>query len=257
MSLLRRLRDTGLKSLYCKSPYHFYRLYDAIRAISKVEIEVGGTARTLHPASELELLRWNRIRTKEPETIAWIDTFKTPGLFLDIGANVGVYSVYALIKHPALQVVSLEPEPNNFYRLADNLNRTAPDRAAAYPLAASDSTQLCRLQQSNPEGIGVAHNQIQNRDVAKGVGCMAFTVDDLVEHLGMPSYIKIDVDGIEQQIIQGMEKTLASPGLLSVLVEVYLAEAPVIDELLKAKGFLLTKVSAKNGLNRIYHRRSD
>lgn len=36
--------------------------------------------------------------TKEPETIEWIDTFNEGDIFFDIGANIGLYSIYAAKK---------------------------------------------------------------------------------------------------------------------------------------------------------------
>ena len=46
---------------------------------------------------EIELWRSNTILTKEPETIEWIDNFDQSKkiIFWDIGANIGIYSVYA------------------------------------------------------------------------------------------------------------------------------------------------------------------
>ena len=38
--------------------------------------------------------RANTFSTKEPETLAWIDTYGSNGVFFDIGANVGLYSIY-------------------------------------------------------------------------------------------------------------------------------------------------------------------
>ena len=47
-----------------------------------------------------ELIKW-RVKTildKEPETISWINEFKDRSIFWDIGANVGLYSIYAASK---------------------------------------------------------------------------------------------------------------------------------------------------------------
>ena len=49
-----------------------------------------------------DLTKWlvNTILTKEPETINWINNFKKKKIiFWDIGANLGLYSIYAAIKH--------------------------------------------------------------------------------------------------------------------------------------------------------------
>ena len=53
---------------------------------------------------------------KEPETIDWIDSFQKNNkkiIFWDIGANIGIYSVYAGLKHSDIEVVSFEPSTSN------------------------------------------------------------------------------------------------------------------------------------------------
>jgi len=52
--------------------------------------------------------RYNTFFSKEPETLNWIDGFEQNSVFYDIGANVGLYSIYAAKKKNA-QVYSFEP----------------------------------------------------------------------------------------------------------------------------------------------------
>ena len=52
--------------------------------------------------------RINTFATKEPETLAWIDTFENKTVFWDIGANVGLYSCYAVKRHNC-KVCAFEP----------------------------------------------------------------------------------------------------------------------------------------------------
>ncbi|MDO8871641.1 MAG: FkbM family methyltransferase [Methanoregula sp.] len=57
--------------------------------------------------------------TKEPETIAWIDTLSLPSTFWDFGANVGIYSIYAAKKGHF--VVCFEPSSREFKILQRNI----------------------------------------------------------------------------------------------------------------------------------------
>jgi hypothetical protein len=75
----------------------------------------------------LELWRAETLLTKEPETIAWLNYYTSKGgTFYDVGANIGVYSLYAAIKNPQLSVYAFEPVKNNFISLLNNkkLNKT-------------------------------------------------------------------------------------------------------------------------------------
>ena len=64
--------------------------------------------------------RVNNIFTDEPETINWINNFDESGKinFWDIGANIGLYSIYAAQKFNNIEITSFEPIPGNlkFYR---------------------------------------------------------------------------------------------------------------------------------------------
>ena len=50
-------------------------------------------------------LRVNTFYSKEPETLKWIDNFNEDKniIFWDIGANIGLYSIYAALKFPKLK----------------------------------------------------------------------------------------------------------------------------------------------------------
>ena len=47
-----------------------------------------------HSPNSLAKFRSETVLTKEPDTIKWIGTYRRNGDLLDIGANVGVYSIF-------------------------------------------------------------------------------------------------------------------------------------------------------------------
>ncbi len=72
--------------------------------------------------NSLEEYRCDTFFTKEPETVQWIETFiNDHDIFYDIGANIGIYSIYSGIIHPNLRVFSFEPFRRNFIRLLQNI----------------------------------------------------------------------------------------------------------------------------------------
>ena len=122
---------------------HYPRFYFRVirrwcqTALFNFELENSDLMFELKPASDRELYRLKTILTKEPETIEWINCFDNDRILFDVGANIGVISLYSLIKHPNVQVFAFEPEPENFIRLVDNLERTACERATAYLIGLS------------------------------------------------------------------------------------------------------------------------
>jgi len=87
--------------------------------------------------------------TKEPDTLHWIDNFEEGEVFFDIGANVGLYSVYAA-KARNCQVFSFEPSVFNLEVLSRNvfLNELT-NKIQILPIALNNSNSVGILNMSS------------------------------------------------------------------------------------------------------------
>ncbi len=188
---------------------------------------------------------------KEPDTIQWIDGFLPDDVFWDIGANVGVFSLYAA-SMPGVSVRAFEPLASNFHVLSKNfqLNRLG-SRAIGYCIAFSGRTGLGILNVDSPAmGSALSHfgeegemSKYAHQSSPSAIqGMLGFTVDDFVERFSppFPTHLKVDVDGLELEILGGAEMTLRDPRLRSAIVELSLSD---VDQSRRAVGFL-----AKSGL---------
>jgi FkbM family methyltransferase len=174
------------------------------------------------------LWRVQTLFTKEPDTIQWLNGLAPGSVLYDIGANVGMYSLYAAVLR-GVSVLAFEPESQNYALLNKNIfcNRMG-QLVRAYPLALSDAPSVDLLHLSQFEAGGSLHNFGETVDY-KGEafqpgfsqGCLAMALDTLVEQHGLPvpDHIKIDVDGIEHKVLAGAARTLRRPEVKSVLVE--------------------------------------
>ncbi|MCX6126558.1 MAG: FkbM family methyltransferase, partial [Proteobacteria bacterium] len=196
--------------------------------------------------------RADTFSTKEPETLAWIERFGGKGAFFDIGANVGLYSIYYGLVHPGA-VYAFEPSVFNLRLLAQNayLNQLQ-DRIniVPNPLTNTRGFEVFRMQNTNEGGamssFGVDYGHkgttLETNFIFRSCG---FSLDFLLESAIIsepPRLIKIDVDGIEHLILEGAEKTLRHPSCVSVLIEIdktFHLAVDRISTLLKAAGFLL------------------
>ena len=184
---------------------------------------------------EAEIWRAADFWIKEPETIAWIDSFAPGSVFWDIGANIGVFSLYAVMK--GVRVESYEPEPKNFDRLQENIEANGFYKKQIYArnIAMSDFIGKGRFDVSESMA-GYSRGQLKDYD-ENFSGTFVRTIDQQVKSLGIsPTHIKIDVDGHEWRILQGAAVTLGNPELKSVLVEVNNCYAD-IDGYMKSFGF--------------------
>jgi len=177
--------------------------------------------------SELEKYRYDSLLEKEPETIEWINRFGScsrPLIFFDIGANIGIYSIYASIKYPTAAVFAFEPELKNFRTLSQNVVLNSL-RIHPFRIALSDDETVSRLevpdQRPGNSGAQVASGQDPTLSESGWQWVMATTLDKIVglaEDL-CPTHIKIDVDGLEPRILDGASRLLQSGRVVSWLIE--------------------------------------
>lgn len=212
-----------------------------------------------------KLCKW-RAKTlykKEPQTIDWINNFECGDILWDIGANVGIYSIYAAVKKD-IKVYAFEPSPFNFYVLSKNiyLNKKSSS-ILAFCLAFSDKTTIDYL---NLKSIyeGAAHTSFRSTLNEFGESfvpvysqsTLGFKVDDFIElfNLAYPNHIKIDVDGAEHFVINGALKTLHSTRLKSILIELNTELKPedqkVFNKIISS-GFILERSDHPDGDGRL------
>jgi FkbM family methyltransferase len=201
-----------------------------------------------HSTNEMVSRRIRSLRQKEPETIHWIDTFDTEDLFIDIGANIGLYSLYAAVSR-GVQVIAFEPESLNYALFNRNIFLNQLDqKVKAYPIALSEEIAFNELHVNGFEEGSSCHsfkeklNFKHERDRFDfSQGCFSMTLDELIrmKFIPVPQHIKIDVDGIEHKVLKGANQLLDHPSLKSVLVEIN-TNLPVhsaLVDLMSAKGF--------------------
>ncbi len=168
---------------------------------------------------------------KEPGTVRWIEEWIKDGdVLYDIGANVGAYALIAAKIRPGkVTVYAFEPSFANYGELCRNVALNACEGTVVpLPVVLSDETVLGSFNHRSfvagaamhrfgaaidPEGH--AFQPLYKQPV------LSYRLDDLIAAFGMPvpQHIKIDVDGLEPNVLAGAERTLRDPGVRTVLVE--------------------------------------
>jgi len=193
-----------------------------------VTFEWEGKKIIYYTPSTTTLWRCETILTQEPETMEWISGFSPDQTLVDIGANVGMYTIWAVIT-AGVRVFSFEPESKNYAILTENIRlNNLQGAVTAFCIAISDRMELGELFLSSINKGGSGHtfgqstgHMLQPTASPFRQGCVSFTLDELVANgsIPCPDFIKIDVDGIEHKVIQGLMKTLENETVKSILIE--------------------------------------
>lgn len=205
-----------------------WRLLEALA--SRRTVRARGICFTLNCDNWITQYRMETFGTAEPETLDWIDRQMHDGdLFFDVGGNIGVYSLYAALRHPRASVVVFEPEYSNLHLLRDNIMANGLGaRIRVYPIALSDRTGVSRLHVQDLTPGAALHTESDGpltltetgQPVVMSVGTWAMRLDEFcAQTSAWPNAMKIDVDGGEGRVLAGAKGTLSRPDLRSVLVE--------------------------------------
>ena len=182
-----------------------------------------------------QLLEW-RVDTyfsKEPETLEWIDSFqeKENLIFWDIGANIGLYSIYNSLKHPKSTTIAFEPSSSNLRVLTRNISiNNLEKNIKVIPLPLTNKENIFQEMSESFFVEGGALNSFGVKFDFEGkefkptmkYNLLGTTMNYFIENsiLDIPDYIKIDVDGIEHLILEGGDKFLNDKKVKSLSIEI-------------------------------------
>ncbi len=209
--------------------------------------------------SLLASFRAKTIFTKEPDTIDWLNKngSKNNCLF-DIGANLGLYSIYYAKKFDA-KVFSFEPSFKNLELFARNISLNAlqenisvisnpltdkflvskyyqGDFKAGAAEASFDNKRFIEEQEIENKRINVDKEKIF-------YNTLGISIDNLIDKnlIDLPKLIKIDVDGNEIEILDGCKNLLDRVKKISILIETRPQTEKIVEKKLVSHGF--TKIT--------------
>ena len=190
-------------------------------------VQHGGVSMEFVTPNYLCRYRADSFSHKEPDTLTWLENIPEGAVLWDVGANIGLYSIYAAKKSKAV-VFAFEPSVFNLEILARNIYHNGLQKCITIvPIALSYTVNSSSFKLSSTSWGGALSSFGEDFDQHGGVlnsifeyQIMGMTMDAAITLLNIPAprYIKIDVDGIEHFILRGGVKTLES--VESVLLEI-------------------------------------
>lgn len=247
--------DLIIKSLFNKDLRGL--IFDRLQ-LKFEDIKINNTVLKIYCPSSISRWRAKTYLSKEPDTLKWIDDFKkyksSDIIFWDIGANIGLYTMYSCSIHTNnIEVISFEPSINNLKSLATNIStNNFQNKVKILPNPLNNMSKFSTFYESSTIE-GSALNSFSNNLDFEGkefnptlsYQTLGFTLDNLVENsfLKIPNFIKIDVDGNEHLLLEGFKNNLANNQILQILIEInenYQEQFENIQKLMTSNNFNLT-----------------
>jgi FkbM family methyltransferase len=188
-------------------------------------------------------------------------------LFVDIGANIGSYTVLAAA-HCGVETISIEPVPATFSHLLDNISINHITHITTPLNMALGSTEGIITFTSSYDTV----NHVATAEDKNTIDVQVNSLDRIIGDRN-PALIKIDVEGYETEVLAGAQQVLHNTSLKAIIIELngsgsrYGYDENKIHDLLLSNGFLpfiyepilreLKKVESFGSHNTIYLRDID
>lgn len=160
-------------------------------------------------------------REYEPiETTFILNTLRPEMTFMDVGANIGYYTVLAArILGETGKVISIEPESRNFDLLRRNVEINHLTNCRLFQMGLGSRIGNARIYTSS---INFGDHRVYDSGDTRGSQEVSIkTGDAVLKEVGVSrvDMIKMDVQGFETQVLEGLTETLERNQQLIVLTE--------------------------------------
>jgi FkbM family methyltransferase len=240
------LRQYLVYRLVLRRPRFRLWLTKLIAGDRELEVRLAGDTFRVHSVAEFGLVRAARmaesssiLRDELPVLLNLASLFRDGDVFVDVGANVGLYSkLLSRLQtfHPRLRIVAFEPHPGTFQRLKENLKTIS---AEVHCLALSGSTGSQQFFEGPASAVFSAEKSsfsLQNR----AVWIETKRLDEISLPDG-PIMLKIDVEGHEFEVLRGAASLFERRRIAVVFLDGF--DEPSIPRLLADLGFILFDAS--------------
>jgi len=228
----------------------YWQVRQRLTGRSKIMPFIGGTRLEIHPREGLTGY-WYLLLPEYEEMMFLLRFLKTGDVFYDVGANAGAFAVLAAAQ--GASVVAFEPVPHTFERL--NANTQLNEKLGPItPLNCAVGSACGNLRMST--GFGTGNRVLRPGEDMQSVEVPVLTLDEVVRKHQSPTFLKIDVEGHELEVLRGAQDVLRSEKLLGLLVETFRPhnwqqpKLQALEKLLREHGFL--PYGYDPGTNRIF-----
>ena len=161
--------------------------------------------------------------------------------------------VSKLIKDRNGKCVVFEPSPADINTIAKNILKNDTRNMSIVPFAVSNVNNLTKLYLDKPKinsgQGGHSLNYVDFMDKSRFISIPCMRLDDAIRSfkLPMPTFISLDVEGHEKEVLEGMGGVLSHPKLRNIIIEVLGTKDPhcsKVTEILKKAGYYVKDYQA-------------
>ena len=184
-------------------------------------VAIRGSHMILAPSGSFAPIDLVRDRFEIGTTKVFEENVKSGNCVLDIGANVGYFTLLAArLVGPTGKVYAFEPEPSNYDVLVKNLGLNGYENVDAIPMAVSSEKGEAQLIISALDSgfHSLAHLNLPERG---SVSVETITIDSFLEERGWPhvDFVKMDIEGWEVAALDGMGQFFQRTSTVRLVIE--------------------------------------
>ncbi|HMG93391.1 MAG TPA: FkbM family methyltransferase [Chryseolinea sp.] len=189
-----------------------YRIYGTVKLkVSNVEFKIYDRADD-HIANDI----YYCLGYEDAEFLLLKQLIKRSRYMVDVGANTGIFSIYAASLNSGLEVLSFEPHPSNYKRLLTNVSINKLNNIKAYDCALGPSDS--EIEFTIPADMSISTTSSANDGFTRNFHRLEYVkvpvrqkkLDDILANIPVTSadVFKIDVEYYELEVLKGAEATL-------------------------------------------------
>lgn len=136
---------------------------------------------------------------------------ETPRTVIDIGANIGIFTLYLKARWRGARVYAFEPVPQNFKWLANNVQSSDVQGVSLFPLAVSRTGNKQTLYIRSDAGMHSFYPNLFTDQNVAAISVESINLETLFERCAIDcaDLLKLDCEGAEFQILQGQAQLLS------------------------------------------------
>lgn len=153
-----------------------------------------------------------------PDELAFISRYPFgEGAIIDIGANLGLFSLLVNKRFPSRRTIAFEPNPSTFEALQNNIRRNRADGIKCHQMAITDregAVTFSVREHARANASIIADDSIATDAIR--VACTTLDKFCQAHVVGRIALLKVDVEGYETLVFRGAENVLLQnrPGII-------------------------------------------